>query len=48
MFATIPNEANVYQSIDRKPRLVMVELIHANHNNGKFHNEFYIYKQFFG
>lgn len=31
----IPNEANVYESIDRsKPRLMLVELIHANHNNG--------------
>ncbi|KAK4514314.1 Sorting nexin-3 [Mucor velutinosus] len=30
----IPNEANVYESIDRsKPRLMLVELIHANHNN---------------
>lgn len=31
----IPNEANVYESIDRsKPRFMLVELVHANHNNG--------------
>lgn len=34
----IPNEANVYYAaaIDRssKPRFMLVELIHANHNNG--------------
>lgn len=31
----IPNEANVYESIDRsKPRLMLVELVHASHNNG--------------
>ncbi|CEP12489.1 hypothetical protein [Parasitella parasitica] len=31
--STVPNEANVYRSRDHKPRLVLVELIHANHNN---------------
>lgn len=35
VLTAIPNEANVYESIDHsKPRLVLVELIHANHNNG--------------
>ncbi|EPB90605.1 hypothetical protein HMPREF1544_02515 [Mucor circinelloides 1006PhL] len=34
VLTAIPNEANVYESIDHsKPRLVLVELIHANHNN---------------
>ncbi|KAL9538394.1 hypothetical protein MBANPS3_010964 [Mucor bainieri] len=34
VLTAIPNEANVYESIDRSnPRFMLVELIHANHNN---------------
>ncbi|KAI8637878.1 Alpha/Beta hydrolase protein [Parasitella parasitica] len=31
--STVANEANVYRSVGHKPCVVLVELIHANHNN---------------